>query len=196
MDYTNASDTQLLTLTRQGDIRAYNEFFRRYAPQLYRQACRYIKNEEVAEELMLDILFDIWDKRSIRDITGEIGAYLYRCMRNKIVDYRRQHIPEFVTIDKVEHIRPLSTPQMGDYLTMTKDAEHVYFNALQAMSPQRRQVFRLSREEQLTYSEIAKEMNLSINTVENYMATALEIFRSRAKDYLTLISLFILSLFL
>lgn len=189
MDYNQVADFQLLAYCKEDDVKAYNELFKRYSLKLYKQALRYLAQEEIAEELMLDLLFDLWDKRHTRELTGELGAYLYRCMRNKIVDQRRRAIPPLVKFDETSLSEILIDHRKGDDLVLSADAEDVYRQALDSMSPQRRKVFQLSREEQFTYAEIAQEMNLSVNTVENYVAAALEIFRKRTKEYLTLMSL-------
>ena len=172
-------------------MKAYNALFARYSVKLYEQALRYVMREEVAEELMLDLMFDVWDKRYSRVVSGELGAYLYRSMRNKIVDYRRRSIPPLLKIDDTLLSETLVDDKRGDDLVLSADVEAIYRKALDGMSPQRRKVFQLSREDQFTYAEIAREMNLSVNTVENYVGTALDIFRKRTKEYLTLMSIFL-----
>lgn len=194
MNYKKASDIQLWHGCRKDDLHAYNELFRRQSPKLYKQAARYIQNDNAAEELMLDLLFDIWDKRQQRNIEGDLSAYLYRCMRNMIVDYRRKIIPDTISIEQTTLYETLEDQEQSDHLVMTADAEELYKVVLNKMSPQRRRVFQLSREANLTYSEIAGEMNLSVNTVENYMSSALELFRRQTKEYTYILApIFLLS---
>jgi DNA-directed RNA polymerase specialized sigma subunit, sigma24 homolog len=69
--------------------------------------------------------------------------------------------------------------------------ETVYESEVDKLSPQRQKVFRLSREKNLSYAEIAKEMDLSVNTVENYMVSALNTLRENTRGYKSLITLFI-----
>lgn len=184
MNYKEASNIDLLQCCRKDDIRAYNELFRRFSSQLYRQACRYITDDYAAEELMLDLLFDFWNKRKERNIEGDLSAYLYRAMRNKIVDYRRKMIAETISIEQTSLSDTLVDQQRADYGLAENDMEAIYKTILESMPPQRKRAFQLSREEKLSYAEIAREMRLSINTVENYVSSALETFRSRSKEYL------------
>jgi RNA polymerase sigma-70 factor (family 1) len=183
VNYKQANDQELLQRCREDDMRAYNELFCRYSPKLYKQASRYILNVNVAEELMLDLLFNVWEKRHQRIIEGELSAYLYRCMRNMIVDYRRKIIPATTRIEETWLMETLEEQKQTDHKLMTSDAEELYRTVLASMPPQRQRVFRLSREQNLSYAEIAMEMNLSVNTVENYMASALKTFRSLTKEY-------------
>jgi len=184
MDYKEASDIELFQYCRKDDIRAYNELFSRYSSRLYRQARRYITDDYVAEELMLDLLFDLWSKRNERNIQGDLSAYLYRAMRNKIVDYRRKLVAETIPIEQTSLSDTLEDQQRADYGLAQNDMHIIYKAILETMPPQRKRVFQLSREEELSYAEIAQEMRLSINTVENYVSSALETFRSRGKEYL------------
>jgi RNA polymerase sigma-70 factor, ECF subfamily len=55
-----------------------------------------------------------------------------------------------------------------------------------------RDVFRLSRSEQLSYKEIANKLNISIKTVENQIGKALRIMREELKDYLPIVVLTLL----
>jgi len=192
VDYYQALDSELLASCKHDDIKAFNELFRRYATPLYKQGNRYLVNPEVAEELMLDIMLSLWEKRHVRDISGELSAYLYRCMRNKIVDQRRKMVPKTIPIEEGLLLDTLTESSKGDDRIMCDDAEKVYIQALEKMSPQRRKVFQMSREQAFTYKEIAQEMNLSVNTVENYMASALIIFRAQTNAYITLGMLFML----
>jgi RNA polymerase sigma-70 factor (family 1) len=185
VNYKEANDQDLLQHCRQDDMLAYNELFRRHSARLYKQAARYIPDDNIAEELMLDLLFDVWDKRYQRNIEGELSAYLYRCMRNKIIDYRRKALRINMPIEETALAENLTEQKHTDYKLLAAEAEEVYRLALAGMPPQRRRVFQLSREENLTYAEIAREMNLSINTVENYMVSALATFRTLTKEYLS-----------
>lgn len=185
MDYQRASELELWKCCQRDDMKAYNELFHRQSPKLYKQAARYIVSKETAEELMLDLLFDLWQKRHQRDIQGDVSAYLYRCMRNMIVDHRRKNIPAMAAIDESILQHTLAERRQSDHALLVADAEKIYSSVLETMSPQRRRVFQLSREQNLTYAEIAREMNLSVNTVENYMAAALETFRNRTKGYMS-----------
>lgn len=179
------SDEELLSACGNNDQQAFNELFRRYAPKLYKQAVCYIKDTSVAEELMMDLMVDLWEKRHERKITGSLSAYLYRYMRNLIVDQLRKRLPNTTPLDVIAEYVFVDGKQ-ADHGIAAAEAEKLYQAVLQELSPQRRRVFQLSREENLTYVEIAKEMNLSVNTVENYMVAALRAFRIVTKDYVTL----------
>jgi RNA polymerase sigma-70 factor (ECF subfamily) len=195
MHYKNSSDQQLWQYCRQDDMKAYNELFDRYAAKLYKQAIRYIKETMIAEELVMDLLFNIWQKRDQPIMEKDVSSYLFRAMRNQVLKHLRKNIPLTTSIDLLEE-NALVESKQADYNLITADTDRLYQMKLHELSSQRRKVFKLSREENLSYAEIAKEMNLSINTVENYMVAALSALRKSTKECTAITSLIFCLIFL
>lgn len=134
-----------------------------------------------AEELCMDMLYRLWEKRGQVNITDDVSSYLFRSMRNLVIDQLRKRVGSLVSLDKLQHDQLLA--QNADHQILSEEAEQIYKQALEGLSPQRRKVFVLSRERNLTYAEIALELNLSINTVERYMVSALDGIRRHVKEY-------------
>lgn len=189
MNYKQVPDIELWQRCSSNDLRAFNELFDRYAKPLYRQAASYIKDTMAAEELVMDLLFNLWQKRAhLQPAAGNnVKAYLMRAMRNRIINYLQKNMRATTSIDLLED--KLVEGHQADHSILSKDIDALYQAKLNILSPQRRKVFQLSREENLSYAEIAKRMNLSVNTVENYMASALNILRESIKEYHPLLSL-------
>jgi RNA polymerase sigma-70 factor (family 1) len=178
MKYHEISDMDLWQYCKQDDLKAYKELFRRFSPKLYKQAVVYIKDGMIAEELVLDLLFSIWQKRHEPIMQGEIAPYLFRCMRNAVLKYLRKNIPPTLSFQNLSE-DSFVEEKRADYNLIVAENQKIYESSLSDLSPQRREVFRLSREENLSYAEIAIEMNLSVNTVENYMVAALKSLRKK-----------------
>jgi RNA polymerase sigma-70 factor (family 1) len=180
MNYQSATDQEIWQYCRQDDLRAYKELFRRFAPKLYKQAAGYLKDSMVAEELVMDLLLNIWLKRHEQIMQGDVASYLFRSTRNQVLKHLRKNIPATIGFDSLPEDL-VSDQQQADHKLVAADNLRLYENSLLQLSPQRRKVFRLSREENLSYAEIAAEMNLSVNTVENYMVAALKTLRSSGR---------------
>lgn len=177
MDYKHATDMELLLCCKNDDIRAYNELVDRFAPRLHKIGLRYLHDGFVVEELAMDLLFNIWERRMDISIDHSLSAYLFRAYRNMIARQLCKKIPVTSPIEAVtEHEFPPSSRTADDDLIFAQTAL-IYQENLARLSPQRRMVFRLSREENLSYKAIAERTGLSLNTVENYMAAALACLR-------------------
>lgn len=163
-------------------MRAYDELFSRYASKLHKVATRYLKDTGVAEELAMDILFDLWQKRDRYNISGDVSAYLYRSIRNRIIDYRRKNIPLVISLGSLTE-NALVFSRSADHEILSSEAEAFYYEKMSELSPQRLKVFRMSREENMSYADIARETNLSVSTVEKYIMATLQILRENLKKY-------------
>ena len=80
---------------------------------------------------------------------------------------------------------------MTDDQLSKKELDEQYKINLTRLTPQRQKVFRLSREEDMTYAEIAAHLNLSVKTVEAHMTASLQFMRNSLADYSELISILI-----
>ncbi|RBL90083.1 RNA polymerase sigma-70 factor [Chitinophaga flava] len=180
MDYKQASDRELWDCCRKDDMQAYNEIFSRYYPRMYHLARRYVQDAMRAEELCMDQLFHLWVKREEIHIISSFSSYLFRSIRNRVITEMRRNLPVMTGLDEIAE--NIQLDRSSDYGLLLEEAEHTYREVLNKLSPQRRQVFMLSREENLTYPEIARRMNLSVNTVENYMVAALNSLRKNLHE--------------
>ncbi|MET6998692.1 RNA polymerase sigma factor [Chitinophaga defluvii] len=182
MNYKQSSDIELWQRCQQDDMRAYNALFDRYFPKLYSLSLRYVKDSSTAEELAMDVLCNLWYKRNELTIRTDISTYFFRSMKNHIINQLKKNIPVTSTLELVGEHQLVSDSQ-ADNEVLISDLETIYREQLDQLSPQRRRVFQLSREEHLTYAEIAREMNISVSAVEKYMGAALSSLRNGMKDY-------------
>ena len=190
-DYKSMSDSELWQLCHKDDMRSYDELFSRYYPRILRFASRYIKDTMQAEELCMDMMFNLWVKRGQLTIKGTFSNYLFRAVRNSVISYFRKELPATLGLEEVKE--ECQVGRSSDYRLISEEARDVYYAALKKLSPRRRQVFILNRYEHLSYSEIARKLNLSENSVENYMVAALDGLRVNMKEYFPTLLVFLLS---
>lgn len=176
------TDEELLQQCSKDDLLAYNILFDRYAPKLYQLGMRYLKDRFAVEELAIDLLYNIWERRHTLNVEGQFSAYVFRAMHNKSISFLRR--TKFVTLDIDEFSEDAFQADQGaDHAMIVRDTENSFREKLAKLSPQRRKVFELSREYNMSYAEIARELNLSQNTVENHMVAALSFLRKQYQEY-------------
>lgn len=178
MNYHSASDRELLeSCCLYEDLKAYNELVARYSPKLY-AVCKYYLNDTfLAEEIALDVLFWLWKKRQQLEIPVNVSAYLHRAARNAVISHMRKQSQNIVSTIEQYAEDDVVEQHMADYAIICREGEYQYKQLLAELSPQRKEVFVLSREGGFSYKEIAQKTNLSINTIENYISSALKHFR-------------------
>ena len=175
--YSHDNEKKLLRQIAEGDEVAFNTLFQQYRNQLFTYLCKVTKSKETSEEIVLDVFLKIWMGRDIVNEIENFEAFLFRVARNKALDFLRslQKDPEIQR--EVWNVLELSSDQATDDHLIGNDTAQNIETAIGKLSPQRQKVFNLSREEGLSYEEIAKRLQLSRNTVRNHISASLEFIR-------------------
>ncbi|GEP91653.1 RNA polymerase sigma-70 factor, ECF subfamily [Chitinophaga terrae (ex Kim and Jung 2007)] len=181
-------DILLLEECRKGNTRAYDVLFDRYSGKLYHYALKYIRDEARAEEAMMDLMFWLWDKRHQLEPDIQLGPYLFRAMKHAIIKVLTRNQTATVPLDLAGDT---SVEDAANRLRENELSE-LYQEKLNALSQQRQKVFRLSRHENLSHAEIAKEMNLSLFTVKNHIKASLTYLRTELKEYIDITGILVL----
>lgn len=189
-------DSALLEKYSEGNTTAYNILFKKYYNALYGYALKNVKESCNAEELVMDVMLGLWKKKGNIQVDHDLKAYLFRSIKNAIYNHYRKKILPTVSMDLLAEDEHSLTSWAADHQMDVKDLEKMYREKLSQLSPQRRKVYEMSREQNMSYAEIAKSMDLSVNTVENYMVASLSFFRKHLKEHAdyTLIMTFFLCL--
>ena len=176
----------------QDDEKAFEQVFHYYYPRLFRYALRYIKDEFWAEELSMDVLGRIWEKKSAITHAETFENYLFTAARNHLVNRWQRKIDGLLSLETLpaEVADSKSKDASSQYdPVLSKELETVYHNSVSELPPQRRLIFLLHRNEQLSYKEIAQKLKISPKTVENHIGAALKQLRVAMLQYLTSIIL-------
>ncbi|MBA2611974.1 MAG: RNA polymerase sigma-70 factor [Bacteroidetes bacterium] len=177
------NEQQYWQLISEGDKNVFENVFRTYYQPLCNYACSVIKDIDESEEVVQNLFYNICAKRETIQVTGSLKSYLYRAVHNDC-------------LNKIKHIK-VRTQYADDYKNnmngsfddasktlQAKELGKQINEALDALPEQCGIVFKLSRFENLKYSEIAEQLNISVKTVENHMGKALKILREKLKDHL------------
>lgn len=190
MDYKKAADIELWHCCQDDDIKAYNELFERYSQKVYSVCYYYLQDIVVAEEIALDVMFWLWQKRHTTIIHKGLSPYLHQASRHAVISYRRKQSSNILVLQQDYAEETVADSRTADYDLLCTEENQRYQQLLDELSPQRRTVFVLSREENLTYTEIAQKTSLSINTIENYMVACLKHFRRCIVTAIVILSIF------
>jgi len=168
------------------DEKQFEELFKRYYNPLYAYAYTITGKEEAAEEIVQTIFLKLWEKKEAMQIHTSWKAYLYKSVYHESLNAKkRQRIH-----------RQFMQTQTGDRWMSGEGSDKELRNqltvALRQLPEKCREVFQLSRFEELKYQEIADRLKVSRKTVEAHMGKALKILRVQLADFLTvLVFLFI-----
>jgi RNA polymerase sigma-70 factor (family 1) len=153
---------------------AYKELFTSLYGYLFHFARTLLKSKEPAEEVVSDVFIKVWENRGDLDRIKNLKVYLYISTRNCAYNYLEKQ-RRTVTHPTAEFPEDLPSIYFDpEQLLITADMLAMIQQAINQLPPKCKMIFKLAKEDGLKYREVAEVLNLSIKTVENQLAIALE----------------------
>lgn len=154
----------------------FDKIYVMYFSRMHRFAKGYVLFDEDAENVVQDVFVLLWEKRDVLDIQVSLVSYLFSLVKNRCLDYLRHQ----VVADEYKQeltLKLTSLEHLNDSFTPDEDIERILLLAIHKLPERCREIFMKNRIEGKKYREIATEMNLSVNTVENQISIALKKLR-------------------
>ncbi len=182
-DYKNITEIEAFALMKAGDEHALTHIYNKYWEGLYASVHNVLKDQQASEDIIQDIFIKLWDKRESLEISISLKAYLFASCRYEVfrqIKAQKVHISLF---DRLEE--RLYAPSAYGSLEHKELLQHIN-SIVEALPVKCREVYKLSREENLSHKEIAEKLNISTKTVENHMTRALSQLRGSLGGLLTI----------
>jgi len=174
-------DRDLIEGIRSGDPETLARLQALYWSRLLQFARRIVEARADPEDVVQEAFIRLWTHRERWDARGSLRSLLYTLTRNAALDELRRYKRSERALHEAEP--PVAPPAPSDD-TIAADLRRAAADAVGRLPPQRREVFRLAREEGLTYAEIADVLGLSPQTVANHMSLALTDLRRALERWL------------
>jgi RNA polymerase sigma-70 factor (family 1) len=190
MFQTQLTDPQLWASIRQDDELAFNELFKRYWIRLYKTAYQYLKDKETSEEVVHDVFLNIWDRRRELEILS-FSSYMLTAIRYQIYNRMRAAKSPLIYGDEKMPYKSLSDYNSGENKIEEQELQQEVYSYLQSLPKRCREIFCMSRVDQLSNQEIAMRLGISKRTVENQITVALKHLRVCLKHLASVVILFL-----
>jgi RNA polymerase sigma-70 factor, ECF subfamily len=186
-------EKDLIHRLHTGNEEAFEYVFREHFVKLCLYAEHYVRDKEAAEEIVEDFFVFFWSNADQMVINSSLYGYIYTSIHNRCLKYLRQekvrnkHIENSQYIFTEKELLESVSDDYPDANLVSRELEDIIANAVNSLPEQCRNVFSLSRFDNLSYSEIAAKLGISLNTVKTQMARALHKMRICLKDYLVVL---------
>ena len=174
---TEQRERLLVMQLMEGNEKAFRKLYDTYRNDLYRFSLSMVVTKTFAEEIVQDVFLKLWMNRETLKSELSIRSYLFTITRNSTISFLKKaannkKMREEVFYSSQKHVFSTERFIREAELEIIKD------EALELLTPRRRQIFEMSRNEDKSYEEIAIELGISPNTVRNQMSMALETLRN------------------
>ncbi len=170
------------TKTGNDDIAVFEMLFRKYYSDLVNYSARFTGDIDASEEIVQDFFYNYWKNRKTINIRLSVKAYFYRSVKNNTLNYldalnvRRKYADRVLNMSKGQSGYEDNEMEFSELNELVK-------NTLDELPERCRIIFRMSRFDGLKYEEIAKELSVSVKTVEANIGKALKLLRIRLDKY-------------
>ncbi|AYD48088.1 RNA polymerase sigma factor [Arachidicoccus soli] len=191
------SNEQLFELLRCSDERAFTEIFFRYDKRIYKFIFKMVKDDNIATDITQEVFIKIWKKRELLVDIHNAEAYIFTIASNLTLNQIKKSLREAHIKEMLQTIQRQNNAYNADNTLLLHDSEALILDIVEALPPQQKRIYQLSREQGLNYNEISSTMKISSNTVRNHLVKALHTIRTRIEkqDQIILFLIFILSLY-
>ena len=177
------SDIILFRQIQANDRLALNTLFAQHYEKLCRFANTYLRQPPEAEEIVADVFVYLWKNRHQLSIEKNLKSYLYISVRHAALAALKKQQPWYEDIDDILLETDFADVATPEQTLVHKELQQHIDLAIGALPHRCKQVFMMSRFDDLTYREIAEILNISENTVENHLVRALGHLRKALKQY-------------
>jgi RNA polymerase sigma-70 factor (family 1) len=174
--YNLLTDAELMDFLKSDDHAAFTEIYNRYWDKLFAVAYNRIDDELEAEEVVQNIFLSLWKRRLTLKLTYSLSTYLSVAVKYQVITrlaqlHREKMQHEKLFLSTVEGIETTS-----EWLS-EKELKQQIEQCINSLPEKCRIVFLMSREQGLSNSKIAEELNISEKTVEGHITKALHTLR-------------------
>lgn len=157
--------------SQDAETEAFTEAYRRFAPKMRCFANKLLHDNLLADDVVHNVFLRLWENRGIFSTVDSLDGYLFRATRNAILDIceHRKIVARYEQKNSGGGVAACRTEDEID----AENLAMLLSLAIDRMPPQRRRIFRMSRDLGYSNGEIADRLHLSIHTVNNHISLAL-----------------------
>lgn len=169
-----------IRLLAEGNRLAYTQVWYHYYDNVYRYSRKFLRSQEEAEEAVQEVFIRLWIYRKRLHAVENLDTYLFSIKKN-VVNTRLNSLIKSNTLKSDDILVNKASQNRADYRIRDKQIRIAYLHALQEMPENRVRIFKMAKEDEMSYEQIAGKLDISTNTVKFHMKEAFRFLRERLK---------------
>lgn len=158
----------------EDDQQAFKQLYQLFFFRLYQFAYSYVRSKENAEEVVNDVFLTLWQNRGTLNTINNINVYLYVAIKNASLNYLRKKnhaLPLSIDDLAVPHLNFVLNPEL---IMITRELQSLIRGAIEQLPPRCKIIFKLVKEDGLSYKEVSSILGISVKTVDAQLYIALK----------------------
>ena len=172
-DYSLLSDTELYARLKKGDELAFTQIYNNYSKVLLNTAHRILQERTIAQDIVQNVFISLWQRRAEVEIAN-LKAYLQQAVRFSVFKAIRNQQHDSAFYDRLSQI---TVDIVAENPLLFKEQQQLIKSLIDTLPDDCKEAFRLSREEDMTYKQIACLLGISEKTVEKRLSKSLKHLR-------------------
>lgn len=181
VDYTNYTDTELLLALPARSNAVLNEIIERYWESLFNKAYSFLRDEDLAKDCVQQVFISLWQRQERASAIERLESYLHQAVRYQALKAIRS---QMAAREMEQRLARATDKIITSDLLAHKELLKLIRQLIDSLPEDQRTIFKAHREEELTYSQIAERLNISVKTVEKKMSLSLRYLRMHLSDFL------------
>ncbi|SDJ39172.1 RNA polymerase sigma-70 factor, ECF subfamily [Pedobacter sp. ok626] len=179
--YSKLPDTELTTLLKDGDQHAFTEIYNRHWKLIYAHVYKMLRDEDDAKDVVQEVFGNLWLRAASIKSATNVSGLLYIAARNKVFDLIGKNKVRADYIGEIASFISDSSNAQVDTIDEKRILE-ILEREIQKLPPKMREIFELSRKDDLSHKEIATKLNISEQTVKKQVQNALKVIKPKLND--------------
>lgn len=174
---SHQSDEYLITQLRRGNAQAFERLFADQHPRVYAYCRKFVKREELAQEVTLDVFVTVWKKRTQLDTNLSLTAFLFKITKDLSFNCLKKVAREQAFQSELAARNRRSAANTTEAQVQWQEYDKMATQAIDQLPPQRRKIFAMRRQQDMSHEEIAQQLGISKNTVKVQLVKASKFLR-------------------
>ena len=186
MTYENSLDDILMDQIKTGDEKAFEKIYDKYWKILFNYGYHRLKKREIVEGLVQEVFVNLWKERENLSIHSSLIGYLKTCMKFKVFNQIKFQTVKEKHQNFLSYSTSFSCSGVEEGLWF-EELQMAYTKQVELLPHQAKKAYRLRMELEMSCPEIARELQLSVSTVEKHLIKANRILRDNLRRFYVLV---------
>jgi len=180
-------DESLVKRFANGDMKAFDSIYSTFNQKMQKFIFTILKTEPDTEDIVQEVFVKVWENREKLKNYSSFNSYLFSIAYNTTISLLRTRVKENkyveyiksvqIEVDEPDFVERFNSEEMNEKLNLI----------IEKMPPRQREVFKMKYFQHCSYKEIAENMGISINTVENQVVKSHKFLKANlGKAYLSI----------